>query len=188
MNATLRYGWQLALCAGTALLLASCAQLPLQQREVLVPLSRLTEALSRRIGDERRFLDVFSVRISDPKLASDPGAQRLRADFAIAVTHPFSGRPVTGRATLSGALGYDAEAYNVVLLEPRIERLDLDALPAALRDVSARLASALGRELVGSFPLVSLRDKDLSTYGRNYRVAGFELVEQGVRVMLRAVD
>lgn len=175
----------LALCAA---LLAACAQLPLQQREVLVPLSRLTEALSRRIGDERKFLDVFTLRIGDPKLAADPGAQRLQADFGITLTHPFSSRSLSGRAALSGVLGYDAEARNVVLLEPRIDRLDLDAVPPALRDVAARLASALGRELVGSFPLVSLKDKDLSAYGRSYRVAGFELVEQGVKVTLRALD
>lgn len=177
--------WGLALAAA---LLAACAQLPLQQREVLVPLSRLTEALSRRIGDERRFLDVFTLRIGDPKLATDPTAQRLQADFALTLTHPFSSRPLAGRASVSGVLGYDAEARNVVLLEPRIDRVDLDAVPPALREVSTRLASALGRELVGSFPLVSLRDKDLSAYGRNYRVAGFELVEQGVKVVLRAVD
>jgi hypothetical protein len=178
-------GWLLAIVAA---LLAACAQLPLEQREVVVPLSRLTEALSRRIGDERKFLEVFTIRLSDPKLATDPLAQRLRADFGITLTHPFSNRPLTGRAALSGALGYDPDARNVVLLEPRIDRLDLDAVPAALRDVSARLASALGRELVGTFPLVSLRDRDLSAYGRNYRVAGFELVEQGVRVTLRSLD
>lgn len=180
--------WLLALGAALSLLLAACAQLPLQQREVVVPLSRMVEALSRRMGDERKILEVFTLRLGDPKLTADPTAQRLRADFALTLTHPFSGRPLTGRAALSGALGYDAETQNVVLLEPRLERIDLDAVPPALRDVSARLAAALGRELIGSFPLVSLRDKDLSAYGRNYRVAGFELVEQGVRVTMRAVD
>lgn len=169
-------------------LVVACAQLPLQQREVVVPLSRLTEALTRKLGEERKFLDVFTVRIGDPKLATDPAAQRLRADFAISLSHPFSSRPVTGRAAISGALGYDAQTSNVTLLEPRIDRLDLDAVPAALRDVSARLASALGRELVGSLPLATVREKDLSAYGRSYRVAGFELVEGGVRVVLRAVD
>ncbi|MCC6195368.1 MAG: hypothetical protein IT518_12955 [Burkholderiales bacterium] len=180
--------WNGLLLVLAVALLAACAQLPLQQREVVVPLSRLTEALARRLGEDRKFLDVFTLRIGDPQLATDPVAQRLRADFAITLTHPFSSRPLTGRAALSGALGYDAEARNVTLVEPRLDRLDIDAVPPALRDVSSRLASALGRELVGSFPLVSLRDKDLTAYGRNYRVAGFELVEQGVRVTLRAVD
>ena len=177
--------WLLLLAAA---LLASCSHLPLQEREVIVPLSRLTEAISRRIGDERRILEVFRVRVGDPKLAADPTAQRLRADFALTLTHPFSSRPLTGRTALSGVLGYDSEAKTVVLLEPRIDRLDLDAVPAALRDVAARLATTLGRELVGSFALVSLKEKDLSTMGRAYRVVSFEVVEEGVRVKLRAVD
>lgn len=170
------------------LLIAGCAHLPLQEREVVVPIDRLTAAVSRRIGDERKVLEVFRVRIGDPKLAADPAAQRLRADFALTLTHPFSSRPLTGRAAVSGALGFEAQANQVVLLEPRIDRLDLDAVPATLREVTARLASALGRELVGSFPLVTLKDKDLSTMGRDYRVSGFEVVEEGVRVKLRAVD
>jgi hypothetical protein len=179
-------GW--LLLSATALLVAACAHLPLQEREVIVPLSRLTEAISRRIGDERKVLEVFRVRVADPKLAADPNAQRLRADFALTLTHPFSSRPLTGRAAVSGVLGYDAESKHVVLHEPRIDRLDFDALPSALREVTARLATALGGELVGSFPLVSLRDKDLSTMGRDYRVTGFDVVEEGVRVRLRAVD
>lgn len=170
------------------MLIAGCAHLPLQEREVDVPLDRLTAAISRRIGDERRVLEVFRVRIDDPKLAADPAAQRLRADFALTLTHPFSSRPLTGRAAVSGALGYEAQTNQVVLLEPRIDRLDLDAVPAALREITARLASTLSRELVGSFPLISLKERDLSTMGRDYRVAGFEVVEAGVRVKLRAVD
>lgn len=170
------------------MLIAACAHLPLQEREVLVPLDRLTAAISSRIGDERRVLEVFRVRIADPKLAADPAAQRLRADFSLTLTHPFSSRPLTGRAAVSGSLGYESKTNEVVLLEPRIDRLDLDAVPAALRDVTARLASTLGRELVGSFALVSLKDRDLSTLGRAYRVAGFEVVEAGLRVKLRAVE
>lgn len=171
-----------------AALIGACAHLPLQEREVVVPLSRLTEAVSRRIGDERKVLEVFRVRVGDPKLAADTANQRLRADFALTLTHPFSSRPLTGRVALSGALGLDADANNVVLLEPRLERLDLDAVPAALRDVTARLATGLGRELVASVPLLGLQDKNLSTMGRAYRVAGFDIVVEGVRIKLRAVD
>ena len=126
-------GWLLLLT--TALLAAACSHLPLQEREVIVPLSRLTEAISRRIGDERKVLEVFRVRVADPKLAADSNAQRLRADFALTLTHPFSSRPLTGRAALSGVLGYDAESKNVVLHEPRIDRLDFrtQVLGVALR-------------------------------------------------------
>jgi hypothetical protein len=176
------------LLAFAVALICACSHLPLQEREAVVPLSRLTEAVSRRIGDERRFLEVFRVRLGEPKLAADPATQRLRADFALTLSHPFSSRPLTGRASLSGALGYDAGTQNVMLVGPRIERLELDAVPPALGDAAARLATALGRELVGDFPLLSMKDKDLSTMGRDYRVAGFEVVEGGVRVRLRAVD
>lgn len=167
---------------------AGCAQLPMQQREVIVPVDKLNEALSRRLGNEKKILEIFSLKLGQPRLLTEPGTQRLRADFGLTLTHPFSSRPLTGRTAISGALGYDAAARSVVLLEPRIESVDLDAVPMAMREVTGRLAAALGRELLGNYPLVTVQQKDLSAFGRDYRVAGFEVVEEGVRVILRATD
>ena len=118
----------------------------------------------------------------------EDGVAGLRADFGVTLMHPFSSRPLTGRTAISGALGYDAATRSVMLLEPRIESVDLEAVPPALREVTSRLAAALGRELLGNYPLVTVQQKDLSTFGRDYRVAGFEVVEEGVRVILRAID
>jgi hypothetical protein len=167
---------------------AGCAQLPLQQREVMVPVGKLNEALSRRLENEKKILEIFSLKLGQPRLVTEPATQRLRADFGVTLSHPFSNRPLTGRTAISGAIGYDATSRSVMLLEPRIESLELDAVPPALRDVTARLAAALGRELLGHYPLVSVQQKDLSALGRDYRVAGFEVVEEGVRVTLRATD
>jgi len=175
----------LVLCVALA---AGCAQLPLQQRVVIVPVDKLNEALSRRLGNEKKILEIFSLKLGQPKLVTEPGAQRLRADFGVTLTHPFSSRPLTGRTAISGALGYDAAARSVMLLEPRIENVDLDAVPPALRELTGRLAAALGRELLGNYPLITVQQKDLSAFGRDYRVAGFEVIDEGVRVTLRATD
>jgi len=184
----MKHAQRLGLLVLCMALVAGCAQLPLQQREVIVPVEKLNEALSRRLANEKKILEIFSLKLGQPKLVTEPGAQRLRADFGITLTHPFSSRPVTGRTSISGALGFDAAARSVMLLEPRIESVDLDAVPSTLRDVTSRLAAALGRELLGNYPLVTVQQKDLSAFGRDYRVAGFEVVEEGVRVILRATD
>jgi len=175
----------LVLCA---VLAAGCAQLPLQQREIVVPADKLNEALAKRLVIDKKLLDIFSVKIERPKLAMDAPAQRLRAEFELALAHPFSSRPLRGRAGISGALGYDAASYSVMLLDPKIETLQIDAVPPALKEAVSRLGSALGAELLAKYPLVSLREKDLAVYGQDYRVVGFEVLEDAVRVILRAKE
>ena len=163
--------------------MVGCAQL--REREVVIPAARLNDAVAQRLSIERRLLDVLSVKIDRPKLTLDPPSQRLRADFVLVLSHPFTSRPVTGRAGISGALGFDAGSASVMLLEPKVEALQIDAVPAGWGDIVARLGAALGAELLTKYPLVSLREKDLQAYGQNYGVAAFEVLEDGVRVTLR---
>jgi len=174
------------LMAGPVLFGGGCAQLPLQQREIVIPAARLNEALAKRFTVEKKLLDIFSVKIGRPTLTTDVPAQRLRAQFELSLLHPFSTRPLTGRAGISGALGYDAASYSVTLLEPKIETLKIDSVPTVLKDAISRLSTALGGELLSSYPLVSLREKDLTAFGREYRVDRFEVLDEGVRVILRA--
>jgi hypothetical protein len=169
-------------------LLAACAQLPLQEREILIPAAKLEGALAKRVSFEKKLLDVFSVKIDRPKLTTDVPAQRLRVEFALTLSHPFSNRPLTGGTAISGALGFDPASSSIVLLDPKLEALRVDAVPPALSEVASRLGSALGAELLAKYPLVALRDKDLSTFGREYSVAGFEVLADGVRVTLKAKE
>ena len=156
----------------------------MREREIVIPATRLNDALAKRFAIERKLLDVVSVKIDRPKLSLDPAAQRLRADFQLVLHHPFSSRPVTGRAGISGALGFDAASASVMLLEPKVETLEIDAVPPGLTDVFTRVGAALGAELLAKYPLVSLREKDLAP-GEGYGAVRFEVLEDGVRVTLQ---
>ncbi|MCC6532889.1 MAG: DUF1439 domain-containing protein [Burkholderiales bacterium] len=169
-------------------LATACTHLGLQQREVFVSADKLSEALAKRLSIERKLLDVFTVRIAQPKVTLEPGSQRLRVDFDLSLGHPFSTRPMSGRAGISGALGYDAASRSVMLLEPKVERFEIEGTPPAVRDPLGRLGAALGAELLGKYPLLTLQPRDLTAYGREYRVLGFEVLEKGIQVVLRAKD
>ncbi len=174
---------QIGWLACLAVLACGCAQL--REREFVIPAARLTEALAKRVGTERKLLDVLTVTIERPELKLDPATQRLRADFHLVLRHPFSSRPVTGRAGISGALGFDHDSASVMLLEPKVETLELDSVPPALSNVLARLGAALGAELLAKYPLVSLRDKDLQNELERYGLVRFEVLEDAVRVTLQ---
>lgn len=169
------------------LLVCGCAKLLApEQREVVVSADKLSELLARRISIDKKVLEVLHVRTGKPTVVLDPQTQRLRVELDLSLGHPFSSRPLQGRAGISGGLAFDAASRTVLLTEPRVERLDVDAVPPALRDSFGRLGAALGSELLDKYPLVTLEPKHLTAHGQEYRVLGFDIVPEGLKVILRA--
>lgn len=171
--------------ACAAAMLVACAHLAPDEREFVVGAERLSELLARRLKVEKNLLDVLYVSAGKPVVTLDPASQRLRVDLDLSVKHPFSSRPLTGRSALSGGLGFDASSLTVLLTEPRLERLEIDAVPPPLREPVSRLSAALGRELLSSYPLLTLEPRQLAAQGQEYDVAGIEIVPQGLKIRLR---
>ena len=168
-------------------LIAGCTSLLApEERELVVSAERLSELLDRRISIDKNFFDVLQVKTSNPKVVLDPQTQRLRVDLEVRVGHPFSSRPLTGRTGISGGLAFDSQTRTVLLTEPQVEKLDLDEVPSGLRDPIAMLSRTLGRELLDKYPLVTLEPRHLTAHGREYRVIGFDIVPEGLRVLLKA--
>jgi hypothetical protein len=173
--------------ASVVLSIAACTDFGApEQREVVVSAQKLSELLGRRLSVEKKVLDVLYLRTGKPEVVLDPQSQRLRVDLDLTLTHPFSSRPLHGRAGISGGLAFDADTRTVMLTQPRIEKLDFDAVPQALRDPIGRLGAALGSELLDQYPLVTLEQRHLTALGREYRVLGFDIVPEGLKVILRA--
>jgi hypothetical protein len=169
------------------LLLSACANLIApEQREVVVSAEKLSEVIGKRIRIERKLLDVFEVRAGKPTIVLDPQTQRLRVELDLSLGHPFSSRPLSGRAGISGGLAFDEATRTVLLTQPRVDRLDVDAVPSALRDPVSRLGAALGSALLDQYPLVTLEPRQLTVHGQEYRVLGFDIVPEGLKVILRA--
>jgi hypothetical protein len=170
-----------------AFLLRACATiLTPEQREVVVSADKLSELLARRISVDKKLLDVFHVRTGKPAVVLDPQTQRVRVDLDLSIVHPFSSRPLNGRAGISGGLAFDAATRTVMLTGPRVEQLDIGAVPSVLREPVSRLGAALGAELLDKYPLLTLEPKHLTAHGQEYRVLGFDIVPEGLKVILRA--
>ena len=86
---------------------------------------------------------------------------------------------------ISGSLAFDAATRSVLLTEPRVEKLDFARVPPLLREPVSRLGVALGKELLDRYPLATLEPGQLTWHGQEYRVLGFDIVEEGLKVILR---
>lgn len=176
----------LAACIAV-LLLAACAGLGApEQREIVISQAKLNELLARHLAVDTKVLDVLHLRTGEPAVHLDPQAQRLRIDLGLSLAHPFASRPLKGQAAISGGLAFDAASLTVMLTDPRIEKLDVASVPSALREPVSRLGAVLGAELLDSYPLVKLEPRHLTFRGQEYRVLGFDIAAEGLKVILRA--
>ena len=175
-----------ALIALAAVGLGGCAGLPAGDgpHEVALSADRVAQILGGRLGGERKVLDLFDVSFGAPKVAFDESSGRLRASFDVSIRHPFSQKPFTGKAALSGGLAFDQQSMTVNLLEPRIETLDIDGVPAQFRDSVGRIGNALGASYLRQYPLLALKPEDLRAGGRDYTVKGIEVVRDALKVVL----
>ena len=167
------------------LLLAACANFAPEQREVVLSAQRLSDLLGRRLSVEKTFFDVLELRTGKPTVVLDAQTQRLRVDLDLSLGHPFSSQPLQGQAAISGSLAFDAATRSVLLTEPRVEKLDFARVPPLLREPVSRLGVALGKELLDRYPLATLEPGQLTWHGQEYRVLGFDIVEEGLKVILR---
>jgi hypothetical protein len=169
-----------------AVVLAGCAGLPVGDgpREVALSADRVAQILGGRFGGERKVLDLFDVTFAAPKVAFDESSRRLLASFDVSIRHPFSQKPFTGRAALSGGLVFDEKSMTVNLLEPRIETLDIDGVPAQFRDSVGRIGTAIGAGYLRQYPVLALKPEDLRAGGRDYTVKGIEVVRDALKVVL----
>ncbi|MES2535033.1 MAG: DUF1439 domain-containing protein [Pseudomonadota bacterium] len=146
------------------LLLASCATL-LGPREVELPLARLQEGMSRKFPIDHRYLQLFDVRLSNPRLALQPDSNRVITTMDASITPPFTRRSWQGSFTLSGTLGLDSARRAVVLTEPRMERVAIDG--ASSSQVTA-IIGLLTEQIARNVPLYTFEDNDFRYAGINW--------------------
>lgn len=104
------------------LLLSGCASM-LPAQEVEVPLSRLQREIDKRFPVNNRYLELFDVTLSQPKLSLDPANDRLVAAFDAAVLPPMAKKPLETRLQVSGNLRIDPKRRAIVLVDPRLDSL-----------------------------------------------------------------
>ncbi len=121
----MRRAW-IALSALLLLALAGCAHGP---RVVTISAQELSERLARDFPVDRRLLEVFDVRVSSPRLRTEPSSNRVRADFQVQASDRLGGSRLDVRLAVISGLRWEPKDRTL-----RMERVDLDLPPRADRE------------------------------------------------------
>lgn len=169
--------------AGGAGLLASCASV-LGPRQVEVPLHKLQAGLGRRFPVNQRLMQLFELRLSQPRLALLPDEDRVALSFDASVSPPFARDAWRGSMAVSGRLFVDAGRRAVMLAEPRIERLQFGDTGSASQQQLTRLANGMVDSLVHDMVLYAFHDDELRYAGVQFVPLRIQTRRSGLVVTL----
>jgi hypothetical protein len=160
------------LAVSGAMLLASCAAL-LGPRTVDLPLSQLQEAMARKFPFNNRYLELFDISLTNPRLALQPDTNRVVTTLDASISPPFIRQPWKGSVTLSGMLTLDPERRAVVLAEPRLERFNVDGMDRNLLDHPyagqlGRIGRLLAEQLLDGMPIYTFGPDDFRIAGTRF--------------------
>jgi hypothetical protein len=134
----LRVVRMLAVTLAVVLAVTGCAHGP---RVISLSNQELSARLAKEFPIDRRWLEVFDVHVSEPRVTTEPASNRLRADFHIEAKDRLSGRRLDARIAAIAGLRWEASDRTL-----RLERVDLD-LPERDDTAEARARADILRRL-----------------------------------------
>src|SRR3569832_2383857 len=158
---------KLLIVIGIMLMLSSCAGL-IGKREVELPLAQLQDAMARKFPFNNRYLELFDVSLTNPRLTLQPGTNRVVTTMDASVAPPFMKTPWKGSFTLSGMLRLDPARRAVLLAEPRMEKMAIDGMSSAYSSQIGKIGTLIVEQLMQDMPVYTFDENDFSYAGMRF--------------------
>lgn len=183
---TARRACLILLVAGAAAQLAACAGLTGGPRVVTVSEAKLAQRIAEQFPLRRRYLELFDVTLSSPRVRLLPAENRLATRVEYALGDFWGGsRRFDGALHLSYGLRLEASDLSVRLTDVRVEAFDVPALTGPLAVPVQRLGALVAEQLLNDFSLHRFKPEDLqAAQQRGYRPGAVRVVDAGLEIEL----
>jgi hypothetical protein len=151
--------------------LSGCASL-LPPQEIEIPLSRLQQSIHKKFPYTERYFGLLDVTLSNPVLSTQPAADRMLIALDAQVLPPLVKTPWQGELLVSGSLRIDPVRRAVLLTEPRLENIKLDAATGSYTSRLARLGTQLAQDLIGETVLYTFAPDAFVVAGKRFVPTG----------------
>jgi hypothetical protein len=151
----------------SALMLGSCAGL-LGPRDVELSMAQLQDAMNRKFPFNSRYLELFNIRVTNPRLALQPETNRIVTTMDASIAPPFIKQSWNGSFTLSGRLALDPSRNAVVLADPHMENFAFNGIDGAYTTQINRIGALLAEQLLKDMPLYTFSPNDFRYAGTNF--------------------
>ena len=155
-------------------------------RVLTVSQAQLAERIDAQFPLRRRYLELFDLTLSSPRLRLIPADNRLgtRVDYALGDFWGDSRRS-EGTITLSYGLRLEPADLSVRMTDVRLEGFDAPLLSGPMARQVQRLGGLVAEHLLDDFTLHRFKPEDLrSLTQRGYRLGNLRVVDEGLQVEL----
>jgi hypothetical protein len=179
-----RWAGAVAFATFAALAVTGCAQLA-GPRTVTLSEADLARMIEKQFPFDRRFLEVFDVRVSAPRLKLLPETNRLGTALEVQTSDRLFGKSYRGRIDMDYALRYDEAEQAVRLTQVKVGKLEIDGASGQLQSAIERLGPLLAEQVLKDLPIHRFKPEDLrNAQGLGYKPGAVTVTSRGVEITL----
>jgi hypothetical protein len=172
--------------AAFVLLLSACAIFN-GPRTVLVPTEQLQATLDKRFPLDMRYLELFDLHATQPKLRLDAAAGRVILTMDVMLAPPFVKRTWKGSITLSGVVRPDDTQRALVVREPRLEEFRIDGFDPEMSRKITRYGGLFAEQLLQDMPIARYDDVRPEYAGADWVPTKIDTRSDGLMLTFEAV-
>jgi len=154
--------WVLAAGLGGLALTQGCASLTGGPHTVRVSQARLTELVNRQFPKSQRYMELFDVTLSQPRVWLLPAENRIGTELSYSLgASILSERQMTGLLAMSYGLRFEPSDGSLRLDDVKVQKFDLQGLPKAYASRTPQLGRLLAQTLLQDLVVHRLEGNDL---------------------------
>lgn len=143
-----------------ALVLSACAVFN-GPRTVTVPAEKLQVLLDQRFPRDIRYMELFDLHLSNPKLILLPDSNRVATTMDVVIAPPFIKRTWQGTVTLSGTLQLNALRHAVVIDAAHLDAFNIEGFDQKMSRQITQYGGLLAERILRDVPIVTYGEMHL---------------------------
>jgi len=176
----------LILTGALAAAVSSHAAYNIWTSEYTLSKDELQTALTPQFPRKLRYMEVFEVTLSNPRLRMDESKNRLTTVVdALIENKLFGGAPVKGVLAMSSGLKYDAAARAIRLDAPAVENVDIAGMPSQYAQQLNAIGNVAADQILKNYAIYTFQPEQLELKGQRFEPGAITVERDGIKVEVK---
>ena len=146
----------------------------------------LEAAIAPQFPRKMRYMEIFEVTLSNPRLGMDAAQNRLTTMVDAQIANPLLlPRPVSAALTMSSGFKYDAPTRSLRLDAPKVENVDSKDLPPQYARQLTALGNAAADQLLRDYAVYTFKPEQLEMNGKRFEPGQITVEQDAVKVEIK---
>jgi hypothetical protein len=171
---------------GLGLMQAANAAYNIWTNEYSFTKKELEAAIAPQFPRKLRYMDIFDVTLSNPRLGMDADRNRLSTVVDAQIANPLLlARPVNAALTMSSGVKYDPATRSLRLDAPKVENVDSSDLPPQYAQQLTALGNAAADQLLRDYAVYTFTPEQLQMNGKRFEPGKITVEKDAVKVEIK---